>query len=386
MSFPKRIRHWLETHAILQAVLKIVVDEIRKTLIACSPTVSNPQIGAISFIQYFGNTLNYHPHFHLIGADGIFSMEKNLQFHEAALTQDDVTDTQERIQKRVLKYFCKRKFFNKDELEKMLSYENSGFSLDASVKIQAWDKAGLERLIKYCARPPFKSENIRFNGPWINYRLPKPCHTGKTFIQLEPVEFIERISHFIPYPRRHRRHYHGVLAPSSPQRMLVTDNAQKQLDNAPQTMQETREKISKVSKSWAQLISRVYEVDPLICSNCGKKIKIIAFVTQPEHIRRILNGISWPTDIPEFDPPYEIAIYDNVCHLLPNTSDGFQNYYEPIIDYDDHCQLDPYTEDGFLEPEIQVHYDAGPDPPPIENIDPSYCEEVYDCSHWEYAN
>lgn len=60
ISFPMRIRHYLETHKLLQAVLKIVVDKIRKTLIACSPTVLKPQIGAISFIQYFGNTLNYH--------------------------------------------------------------------------------------------------------------------------------------------------------------------------------------------------------------------------------------------------------------------------------------------------------------------------------------
>ena len=37
ISFPLRIRHYLETHKILQAVLKIVVDEIRKRLIACSP-------------------------------------------------------------------------------------------------------------------------------------------------------------------------------------------------------------------------------------------------------------------------------------------------------------------------------------------------------------
>src|ERR1700730_10042430 len=184
ISFPMRIRCYLENHNTLQTVLKIVVDGIRKRIIACSPDVPNPQIGAISFIQHFGNTLNYHPHFHLIVADGIFSGDKGLQFHEAVLTQDDIMDTQEFIQKRVLGYFCKRKFFDKEEMKKMLSHENSGFSLDAKVKIQAFDKDGLERLIRYCARPPFKSENIRLNGPWIHYRLPKPCHTGKTFIQL----------------------------------------------------------------------------------------------------------------------------------------------------------------------------------------------------------
>lgn len=121
----------------LTAVLKIVVHEIRKRLIACSPAVPNPHIGAISFIQHFGNTLNYHPHFHLIVADGVFGNEDGLEFHEAMLTQDDITDTQECIQRRCLMYFCKRGFFDKDEMKKMLSYETSGFSLNAKVKIEA---------------------------------------------------------------------------------------------------------------------------------------------------------------------------------------------------------------------------------------------------------
>lgn len=174
ISFPMRIRHYLQTHEILQSVLRIVVSEIRKRLIACSPDVSNPQIGAISFIQHFGNALNYHPHFHLVVADGIFSGEAALQFHEAFLTQDDIADTQDCIQKRVLQFFYKRGLFDKETIEKMQSYENSGFSLDGKVRIESWDRDGLERLIRYCTRPPFKSENLRWNGPWLIYRLPKP--------------------------------------------------------------------------------------------------------------------------------------------------------------------------------------------------------------------
>ena len=148
ISFPLRIRHYLQTHEILQAVLKITVDEIRKRLISCSPKAENPQIGAVSFIQFFGNTLNVHPHFHILVADGIFTTEgEELLFHEATLTPDDIADTQDAIQKRVLKYFEKRSFFDHDTVEKMLSYETSGFSLNASVRIWANDRAGLERLL-----------------------------------------------------------------------------------------------------------------------------------------------------------------------------------------------------------------------------------------------
>ncbi|MBA2728709.1 MAG: transposase, partial [Parachlamydiaceae bacterium] len=43
-----------------------------------------------SFIQNFGSTLNLHPHFHLVVADGVFSGDgEQLQFHEAILTPDD---------------------------------------------------------------------------------------------------------------------------------------------------------------------------------------------------------------------------------------------------------------------------------------------------------
>ena len=83
----------------------------------------------------------------------------------------------------------------------MLCCENSGFSFDAKVKIQAWDRVGLERLIRYCARGPFAGENLRWNGPWLIYRLPKPCHTGKTFIQLDPLEFLDKIAALVPPPR-----------------------------------------------------------------------------------------------------------------------------------------------------------------------------------------
>ena len=59
------------------------------------------------------------------------------------------------------------------------------------------------------------------------YRFPKPNHTGQTYTQLTPLDFIEKIVALIPPPHRHRRHYHGVFAPSSPLRQKVAANAKK---------------------------------------------------------------------------------------------------------------------------------------------------------------
>jgi hypothetical protein len=208
---------------------------------------------------------------------------------------------------RVLKMFFKRGWFDKETIEKMLQYENSGFSLDAKVKIEAWDREGLECLIRYCARPSFASENLHLHGRSIIYRFPKPSRTGQTFIQVEPLEFLTRIAAFIPYPRRHRRHYHGVFAPNSPLRKKVTLTANKQAFQTLSDMQDAVEKIEKVSSNWAKLIARIYEVNPLTCTGCGKNMRITSFVTHREAIWRILRGIGLPSEVPEFDPAYDIT-------------------------------------------------------------------------------
>lgn len=55
---------------------------------------------SFSFIHQFGKTLNYHPHFHIIVADGLFSTDyDDLLFHELALTPDDIVDTEDGIRK-----------------------------------------------------------------------------------------------------------------------------------------------------------------------------------------------------------------------------------------------------------------------------------------------
>ncbi len=44
-------------------------------------------------------------------------------------------------------------------------------------------------------------------------------------------------------------------------------------------------------RSWAQLIKRVYEVDPLVCPSCGSEMKVIAFITEHDAIDSILRHL-----------------------------------------------------------------------------------------------
>ena len=70
-----------------------------------------------------------------------------LKFCQALITPDDIQDTEDRIRKRVLKLFGRKNWIEKMESCDMLQWENSGFSLNASVRIEAWDKESLERLL-----------------------------------------------------------------------------------------------------------------------------------------------------------------------------------------------------------------------------------------------
>jgi hypothetical protein len=56
------------------------------------------------------------------------------------------------------------------------------------------------------------------------------------------------------------------------------------------------------SPSWARLIAKVYEVDPLLCPRCGERMTVVAYVTDSFVVRRILEhlGLSPP---PREKPP-----------------------------------------------------------------------------------
>jgi len=328
ISFPKRIRPFFKTQKIKAYVLKIVVEEIEKRIIQCSPDSINARTGGVSFFQCFGAKLNYHPHFHLCYVDRVFLHDLDtLKFSQRFITPDDIQDTEDQIRKRVLKLFDRKKWINKTETEEMLKWDNSGFSLNASVRVEAWDSAGRERLLRYCSRPSFASENLKWNHNILVYRLPKVYPDGLSSIQLTPIELLDRISIIMPPPKCHLHHYHGVFAPNAPLRKQITAHANKLMEEHVPHSPQDEKSTKKRSYSWAKLLARIYEVFPLICS-CGEAMKIISFITNPYTARQILAHMRFCTN--PFDPlPFEPQEPEyTVCDLVPHTADGFWDPYD----------------------------------------------------------
>ena len=74
LSLPKMIRFYVaRNNELLGKVLKIFTQEIerelKKLLLELSGTA---KLGAVTFIQRFGSSLNHHVHYHTCVIDGLF--------------------------------------------------------------------------------------------------------------------------------------------------------------------------------------------------------------------------------------------------------------------------------------------------------------------------
>ena len=99
----------------------------------------------------------------------------------------------------------------------------------------------------------------------------------------------------IPEPRRHLVRYYGWYSNVSRGRRRKADPHQTIVNaeaGAPSraARAETRDARA-LRRSWAQLIKRIYEVDPLLCPSCGSEMKVIACIIEHDVIDGILRHL-----------------------------------------------------------------------------------------------
>ena len=100
---------------------------------------------------------------------------------------------------------------------------SGGFSLHAGVDIQPGQRAKLERLCRYVSRPPVATEHLTMTSSGqVRYQLKTAYRDGTTHIVLEPLDLMARLAALVPPPRMHLTRFHGVFAPHSQLRALVT--------------------------------------------------------------------------------------------------------------------------------------------------------------------
>jgi len=259
---------------------------------------------------------------------------------------------QTQVRRRILRAFARRGLLEKEDRKEMEQWEHGGgFSLDASVRIEAHDRQGLERLLCYCARPSFAADRLEaIDATRLICHLPKPSPDGKTQIVLSPLELIGRIAARVPPPRQHRHRYDGVLAPTSPLRPAVTALAPVPVAPTPEPLAKPAVEAaaddpsqaigrSRARYLWVMLLARIYEGFPLTCPRCGAETRIIAFITEAVDVRAILEHIGEPSTPPRIasarGPPewYENSVEDAIA-AEDDLQGDFLAQPEPEYEYD----------------------------------------------------
>ena len=111
----------------------------------------------------------------------------------------------------------------------------AGFTLHAGVAARADERKKLEWLCRYISRLAVSEKRLAItpNGN-VRYQLKTPYREslprersecfgyGTTHVIFEPLDFIARLAALVPKPRVNLTRYHGVFAPNSRHRALVT--------------------------------------------------------------------------------------------------------------------------------------------------------------------
>ena len=234
--------------------------------------------------------------------------------------------------------------------ERRFSAAHGGFDVHCAVRIAADDDEGRERLIRYCARPPFALDRIEpLKDGRIAYRMKTP-RRGSTHRVMSPMEFMARLSILIPPPYFPLTRYHGVFAARSSWRALVIPKPPsgtavpqrkkakgKPCDAPPPpeprpsavlplhpsppspptspsvALRETDDPMAITVRhwsrildgelyaatsriEWALLLKRTYGIDGLACPNCGGRLRPIATITDEHAVHKILSHLGRRTE------------------------------------------------------------------------------------------
>jgi hypothetical protein len=290
--------------------------------------VKDPRWGVVTFAQHFGSSLNKNVHFHNMALDAIFNPNSGV-FHDTPLLfDDDVKQIVETVADRVIALLERRgvrvdeeydEFADEEPLLARISsasicgiiatgervgqrvrirrttldpavgvktsdlcFASRGFSLHAARRVEAGDKAGLERLCNYVSRPPLAAGSlIKVSEDKYYFKLKTPWNDGTRHLTFSPLEIIEKLAALVPPPRVNLVRYHGLLAPNSKLRSQVVPEKKD-----PEELEKTRGK-SKNRLLWAALLARTLNcacfamlVNPVvICRRRGLASTLLRHIT-----------------------------------------------------------------------------------------------------------
>jgi len=287
--------------------------------------------------QSHGDLLTHHPHAHSICSLGLFRSDGVY----LPMEEVDFTGLEALFRERFFQLMLRRQKVLPETVERMRSWDHSGFNVDFARSIDAADRAGLEGLLSYMERAPVSLRRLTYRSDgMVHYQGTKLHPRLRTDHQLlTPVEFLAHLVHhvllryeissrcygaisttfrrklgWLEHPPVHQQPPEPIsvalllprISPSPcdplsihtlPPQGPPTTSGQQPPQRTPTLRPaetESSEFLKKRSRGWAKLIARTWHEDPSLCASCGRPMKIIAALSSPEQddvIERILRHL-----------------------------------------------------------------------------------------------
>ncbi|MCG5055987.1 MAG: transposase [Myxococcales bacterium] len=314
--------------------------------------------GAVTVIQRFGSGLALNVHFHSVVTDGVFRVDtpgRPAFFATPPPRDEEVAEVTARIWEGVTRALASSEERDAADAEALsviagasvkaliatgrrrgqavmrlgndpiASWEPyvlgkqcafvEGFNLHASTRIAANDRDGLERLIRYIARPPLSEDRLsELPDGRVAVRLKRPWRDGTTHVAFTPEEFIEKLVALVPRPRAQLVRYHGVFAPAAADRARIVPGGagrkarrgcgkrEGEGDGGEDHVTELRERGDAAAMSWAELMRRVFAHEVLVCPRCAGPMKVLGPVQERGAIETILAYKGLSAEVPTWSP------------------------------------------------------------------------------------
>lgn len=253
--------------------------------------------GAVLALHSASDNLAWHPHVHSINLAGAILPDGT--FKPAKI---DPQEFQALFEDKVLAALESTGLLSTDTVANIKTWPHSGFSAFIGDAIAPTDKEQLLFVARYLKKAPISNERLSIveeNGEAIVHY--KSYRNGEESVRtFTPLEFLAQASLHIPNVWEQTSRFYGCYsaryrgAARAALELAAASNPAPPFGTLPvEPEQQTR-------SSWARLMKKFYEVDPLVCPKCGSQMVLKAFITQPSEIERICANLNIP---PQRAPP-----------------------------------------------------------------------------------
>lgn len=206
--------------------------------------------GIIAVIQSFGSKINLHPHLHFLVSEG--GLDREEHFHSVSRFNDDLL--REIFTREVFSLLLRKQLINRTLIQKILHWRHTGFHVHG--KVRATSKQEAERVGKYMIRPILSLKRLFFDEAQgqVIYQYGKHSTESE---HMDYLEFIARVTSHIPDKGQVMIRYYGLYANAHRGKKQKTGDD----PSHPPIIED--EALFVPSRGWAEMIRKVYELDPL---------------------------------------------------------------------------------------------------------------------------